>query len=105
MTIAGVAAFTLLLSCFGEEASTRPDFTSSVKKSSATEPSSYHITQGRFSAQNVTAGFLVAIAYGVQSFQVIDGPGWMETEPFDIEAKLDDPRSDRGREPQMIAGG
>jgi uncharacterized protein (TIGR03435 family) len=45
---------------------------------------------GRFSATNVTLLQLLARAYGLQAFRVIDAPGWAGSERFDIEAKSQD---------------
>lgn len=43
-----------------------------------------------WSAVNMTAKNLVTEAYGVQGFQVSGGPAWIDTERFDISAKVDD---------------
>jgi bla regulator protein blaR1 len=45
---------------------------------------------GRFYATGPTLRMLLRIAYGVQDSQIIGGPGWMNTERFDIQAKADD---------------
>ena len=46
---------------------------------------------GAISAANVTLKFLIQSAYGLQDYQVSGGPGWMETERYNIEAKPDSP--------------
>jgi len=84
------------------EPGARPAFVASIKPSASNDAGGFHIKDGRFTAQNVTARFLIAIAYGVQDFQVSGGPGWVDAEHFDIEARLDDASEDLGREPQMI---
>jgi len=45
---------------------------------------------GRFSAANVPLRFLIRMAYGVQDFQIIDGPSWQLSKKFDIQAKAED---------------
>ena len=40
-----------------------------------------------FSASNVTLEMLIEEAYALQQFQISDGPGWMPSERFDIQAK------------------
>lgn len=42
-------------------------------------------------AVNVTAMDLISFGFGVQSKQVVDGPGWLNSAHFDITAKPDQP--------------
>jgi len=42
---------------------------------------------GRFSAHNVPLKILIALAYHVRPETVTSGPGWLETERFDVVAK------------------
>lgn len=44
---------------------------------------------GRLVCNNVNAKFLIEVAYGVRTFQITGGPGWMGTDRFDINAKAD----------------
>lgn len=44
----------------------------------------------RFRASNVTAKMLVATAYSVREFQISGGPDWVNSERWDIDAKVDD---------------
>ena len=44
---------------------------------------------GRFVATGITAKELVAQACGVRGFQVQGGPGWLENDRFDINAKAE----------------
>ena len=46
-------------------------------------------TPGRFNAQNVTLGMLIRTAYSFHDFQVVGGPGWLNSEDYDIEARAD----------------
>jgi len=42
---------------------------------------------GRFVTKNVNMKFLIQFAYGVKGFQITGGPGWMNSDSYDIEAK------------------
>ncbi|MGH9575695.1 MAG: TIGR03435 family protein [Candidatus Acidiferrales bacterium] len=44
----------------------------------------------RFRASNVTAKMLIATAYRVKEFQISGGPDWMNSERWDIDAKVED---------------
>jgi len=46
---------------------------------------------GRFTATNVTLKLLIARAYGVAEAQIEGGPGWIDTETYDIAATADTP--------------
>lgn len=45
---------------------------------------------GRYEAKNVTAKMLVEQAFGVPADQVSGGPSWIETQHFDVSAKMSD---------------
>jgi len=42
---------------------------------------------GKYSATNVTLHMVIAQAYRVHEFQVVGGPGWIDSEYYDIVAK------------------
>lgn len=44
------------------------------------------LTNGRMTAQNATLKMTLQVAYGLSALQ-IDGPGWMDSDRFDLEAK------------------
>lgn len=44
---------------------------------------------GSFSTSNVTLASLMQWAYEIPKRQILDGPGWMDSTPFDIVAKSD----------------
>ncbi len=44
----------------------------------------------RWMASNVTAKMMIATAYGVREFQISGGPGWINSDHFDIDAKVED---------------
>jgi len=45
---------------------------------------------GRFNATGMTLKFLITMAYDVKDFQVSGGPGWVNSERYDIDAKEPD---------------
>jgi bla regulator protein BlaR1 len=45
--------------------------------------------EGGLSGSGLTLKFLIQVAYNVESFQITGGPGWVETERFDVSAKTD----------------
>jgi uncharacterized protein (TIGR03435 family) len=47
--------------------------------------------QGGLRAQNVTVLQLIALAYGVRPFLVVDAPGWASAERYDVLTTLDSP--------------
>ena len=44
---------------------------------------------GRFIATNVSLRMLIRSAYQLQEFQIVGGPGWIDSERFDIMAKAE----------------
>jgi uncharacterized protein (TIGR03435 family) len=42
---------------------------------------------GRFRAVGAPLRALIQVAYAVQDFQVVGGPGWADSEPYDVVAK------------------
>jgi uncharacterized protein (TIGR03435 family) len=47
-----------------------------------------------FSTTGVTVQMLIANAYGVQNFQISGAPGWLNSERYDIDAKMDSATAD-----------
>ena len=50
--------------------------------------STYNFNPGGVEVINGTLRAIVQMAYDVQSFQVAGGPGWMDSERYDISAKI-----------------
>jgi uncharacterized protein (TIGR03435 family) len=68
----------------------RPAFqAASVKPNTDNPPNRmiHPLPGGRLTARNANLLMLLVNAYGVQRYQVIGGPAWLETDGFDIEAK------------------
>lgn len=83
------------------DAATTPTFQSfSIKPSQEPSPeptyagSAKHMTKMMFGpagfvAANVTMATLIEEAYGIEASQIGGGPDWLNTDRFDVEAKLD----------------
>jgi bla regulator protein BlaR1 len=68
----------------------RPQFeVASVKPSNSADrrPLFRFGDPGQFTAANVTVKMLIRQAYGIKLFQISGGPGWMDSDLFDIAAK------------------
>src|SRR5688572_5488498 len=63
--------------------SVRPNVSGDEKTASYVQPG------GRYNAENMTLRMLMKTAYGVHDDQIAGGPGWIETERFDIVAKAE----------------
>ncbi len=101
VSVTGVFAITSLLGQVDPSSSQLP-FVASIKPSSDNEPTGFKTTRGRFLARGVTAKYLIAIAYGLQKFQIAGGERWVEGDRFDIEAKLEAQSAGSGNEALMI---
>ncbi len=85
-----LALATLAVSC----AFAQPRFeVASIKRSTAPDSTNRigPTPQGGVRAQNVTPVQLIALAYGVRPFLIVDPPGWASAERFDVLATPDAP--------------
>jgi uncharacterized protein (TIGR03435 family) len=58
----------------------------------------YNPTPERFAADNITIRTLIALAWDVRVFQVSGGPGWLDSQRYDVVAKPEgDPTDERIR--------
>ena len=65
----------------------------SVKKSGPMPSGAFRFgmqPNGRFSVTQMTLNNLITLAYGIQRYQLVGGPGWINTDRFDINAKSED---------------
>jgi len=89
--------------CFATPAQiTRPSFeVASIKPSKTNEPWFWDVTPGgRLIARNASLRTLLMLAYRLQEFQIVGGPGWVSRDQFDIEAKPENginPSDDQSR--------
>jgi len=66
----------------------RPEFEVASIKLSTAEGTFVGIDKSRnFKAQNAPLRRLIADAYGVQTFEIYDGPGWIDSDNYNILAK------------------
>jgi len=61
--------------------------------SGAETTASYVLPGGRYTAMNVTLRMLMKTAYQIHDTQIVDGPGWIDVDRFDVSAKAADARS------------
>ena len=47
-------------------------------------------TPGRFVVNNANVKFLIEFAYNIKDFQLSGGPSWINTDRYDIDAKMED---------------
>jgi len=66
-----------------EVASIKPDRSGDTRSILETRPAGLH-------ASGVTIKKLIAYAYGLEQFQVSGGPSWVSSDPYRVEAKVDD---------------
>jgi uncharacterized protein (TIGR03435 family) len=70
----------------------RPEFQAASVKLNTTNPPNRMqrpLPGGRWSSRNAHLQMIILTAYGIQPYQLIGGPNWMESDGFDIEAKAD----------------
>jgi uncharacterized protein (TIGR03435 family) len=77
----------------------------SIKPAKPDIGSVYSYGPDGFRATNVSIESLFEKAYGVQPFQVAGMPGWMRSERYDIEAKLDKELGDKLQKMNPTQGG
>lgn len=69
----------------------RPRFeVASIKPTKGIGASTGGAGVGSASEHNITVRFLLWFSYRVQPFQIVGGPGWIDTDKFDIEAHAED---------------
>src|SRR5690349_686839 len=74
-------------------AGTKPAFeVASVKPSTSADNRTMISGQpgGRFTVTNATLKMIVGVAYRVRNFQILDGPNWITTDRWNIEAKAEE---------------
>jgi bla regulator protein blaR1 len=98
-----IAAF-ILFSVAG--ASAQEFEVASIRPSSGSDPRTLLqvLPGGGLRTSGATLRFLVTLAYQVRSFQVLDGPGWIGTDRFDIIATVDRsrPAGDEPADPAKV---
>jgi uncharacterized protein (TIGR03435 family) len=73
-------------SIYGQAGNSAPEFEiASVKPSQSGAPG-IRIDAQRLTMNNLTLFGLISQAYGIQAFQIVGGPKWINTERFDVAA-------------------
>lgn len=54
----------------------------------------FQFLPGRLNATGITVKLLISMAYDVKEFQVSGGPGWIDSQRFDIDAKEEDSQAE-----------
>jgi bla regulator protein blaR1 len=62
----------------------------SIKLDPRPDPMIGHPPGGRLVAHGIFTRFLIALAYDVKEFQILDGPSWITREQYSIDAKPGD---------------
>jgi len=63
---------------------------------------SVHRDRGRFTTHNLTLKRLVALAYDLDVKQVSGGPNWVDSDSYDINAKIPDAIAGKTEVPDMV---
>jgi uncharacterized protein (TIGR03435 family) len=76
-------------------ATARPSFSvTSVKPNHMDCCTSGGVGDGGSVNRHVTLKGLIGTAYRIQGFRISGGPGWIDTERYDVDGKADDPKAD-----------
>jgi len=101
-----LAAFTLLSVAV---ASAQEFEVASIKPSSSSDPRTLLqvLPGGGLRTSGATLRFLLTLAYQVRAFQILDGPGWISSDRFDIIATVDRsrPGGDEPSNPTKVTPG
>jgi uncharacterized protein (TIGR03435 family) len=96
--LAAALAATFVSAWAQSESWFRPQFEKvSIRASKLDTPSTFAAGNGTGGGTNVTLKTLIAFAYGLQPYQILDGPGWISSDRFDIEATAADPKTPSDR--------
>jgi uncharacterized protein (TIGR03435 family) len=88
-----VTAILLIVTAFGlfAQSDAAPRFEVASVKKNASSPRFMAVRPraGGLATENAPLRLLMQNAYGVQAFQISEGPAWIQSEGYDIEAKAD----------------
>jgi uncharacterized protein (TIGR03435 family) len=88
-SLAAVSAIIVTGVALGQPAGKAAFETASVRLSNPAKPESFwSVSPGRLSVTNMSLKSLVMAFYKVKQYQVAGGPRWLDTDRFDIQAKL-----------------
>ena len=90
-TVLGVVMLAAASYCVFAQSDARPTFqAASIKQNASLGPSLHLVLRkpgGRLTADNAPLKLLIQNAYAVQAYQILGGPGWINSDGYDIEAK------------------
>jgi uncharacterized protein (TIGR03435 family) len=78
----------MVLACLGGAWAQTLEVASVKPSRSSAADSNIDSVQGRLMATNITVKELIRLAYGVRDYQIGPTPGWVDSERFDIVAKM-----------------
>ena len=88
MILIVIAILSLVIPGFSQSPGAKPSFeVASIKPNSSARPRIADEPGGRFIATGVPLRMLMGFAYRGPSLQFSGGPGWIESDLWDIEAK------------------
>lgn len=83
---------------FAQAKTARPEFeVASVRPTQGTYPS-FGVGGGEGGGSNVTLKTLIAFAYQIQEYRIAGGPGWIDSDRFDVKARA----ADRKTPPEQL---
>jgi uncharacterized protein (TIGR03435 family) len=95
--LAGVGAITVVVPIVAQSVPRPPAAgplrfeVASIKRNTGSAQKAYVLQRvlpgGGFEGLNVTVGSVIRLAYGLQDFQMVGGPKWLDTDRFDIQMK------------------
>jgi uncharacterized protein (TIGR03435 family) len=93
MTFFKLLRLVLFVTPFVQAQTAAPSFeVATIKPAAASNDGHTHINyppDDRFSAQNITLSALMQWTYGMPESQILDGPSWLSSTHFDVQAKAD----------------
>jgi uncharacterized protein (TIGR03435 family) len=91
LLLSAFAVLVLLTGAYGQIiAQIEPHFeVASIKPSAEVDAGTtvYNPTRERFAADNITTRTLIALAWDLRVFQVSGGPGWLDSQRYDVVAR------------------
>jgi uncharacterized protein (TIGR03435 family) len=90
--LAATLALIVLAATLGAQPPKDPAFdVAAIKPAADTTASSFSMVApgGRYSGQNMSLRLLIKTAYGVHDSQIVNGPSWIDSDRWDINAKAE----------------
>jgi uncharacterized protein (TIGR03435 family) len=103
-TVCADVVVLMSISVFGQSPATLPSFeAASIKPNkSGDRKVSIRRSPGRFTTSNTTLKMLITFAYDIRGHQLSGGPGWLDSDRYDIVAKADGANPSEAELKQMV---